>query len=155
SHYASLTEYMQWQLGSLKNGISPAGAYGDWNSPGFSTAPEDRRLSATAYVYHDCEIMADIADALGHTADAASYRSTADFIKSQFNALFLNTTTGDYQTASDPGYRQANNAIPLEFGMVPDQYRASVLQSLADDVNARGGHLNTGILGTPALLDVL
>ena len=155
SHYDSLVNYMQWQIGSLQNGISPPGPYGDWYSPGYSSAPEDRRLSATAYVYHETEIMADIADALGHTADAASYRSTAEYIKTQFNALFLNTTTGQYQTATDPGYRQANNAIPLEFGMVPDQYRASVLQSLVADVNARGGHLNTGFLGTPALLDAL
>ena len=35
SHYDSLTKYMQWQIGSLQNGISPAGQYGDWNSPGF------------------------------------------------------------------------------------------------------------------------
>lgn len=155
SHYDSLTRYMQWQIGSLKDGISPAGPYGDWNSPGFSTAPEDRRLSATAYMYHETMVMADIAAALGHDDDAANYRSTADFIKTQFNALFLNTTTGQYRTATDPGYRQANNAIPLEFGMVPDAYRLSVLQSLVDDVTARGDHLNTGILGTPALLDVL
>ena len=155
SHYDSLTKYMQWQIGSLKDGISPAGPYGDWNSPGYGTAPEDRRLSATAYVYHETEVMADIAAALGNDVDAANYRSTADFIKTQFNALFLNTATGQYQTATDPGYRQANNAIPLAFGMVPQQYSASVVQSLVDDVNARGGHLNTGILGTPALLDVL
>jgi alpha-L-rhamnosidase len=155
SHYDSLTRYMQWQLGSLKDGISPAGPFGDWNSPGYSTAPEDRRLSATAYMYHETEVMADIAAALGHNDDAANYRSTADFIKTQFNALFLNTTTGQYQTTTDPGYRQANNAIPLEFGMVPEEYRVSVLQSLVDDVEARGGHLNTGILATPAVLDVL
>jgi alpha-L-rhamnosidase len=154
-HYDSLTKYMRWQLGRLQNGISPAGLYGDWSSPGFNVAPEDRRLSATAYVYHETEIMAGIAGALGHTADAASYRATADSIKTQFNALFLSATTGKYRTATDPGYRQASNAIPLEFGMVPNQDRGAVLRSLVQDVSARGGHLNTGILGTPALLDVL
>jgi alpha-L-rhamnosidase len=156
SHYDSLTKYMQWQLGSLKNAISPASLYGDWSSPGFvNRPPEDRRLSATAYVYQETQIMAGIAGALGHAADAASYRSTAASIKTRFNALFLNTAAGKYRTVTDPGYRQTNNAIPLEFGMVPNQYRAAVLRSLVNDVNARGGHLNTGILGTPALLDVL
>jgi alpha-L-rhamnosidase len=155
SHYDLLTKYMQWQLGSLKNGISPPGMYGDWSSPRFNAPPEDRRLSATAYVYRATEIMADIAAALGHNADAASYRSTANSIKTRFNALFLNATAGKYRTATDPGYRQASNAIPLDFGLVPNQDRAAVLRSLVHDVNARGGHLNTGILGTPALLDVL
>jgi alpha-L-rhamnosidase len=106
-------------------------------------------------MYQQTEIMAQIADVVGNNADAASFRATAETIKTAFNALFLNTTTGYYQTATDPSYRQASNAIPLEFGMVPDQYKASVIQSLVDDVNARGDHLNTGILGTPALLDVL
>lgn len=155
SRYDSLTKYMKWQLGRLTNGISPPGMYGDWSSPGFNAPPEDRRLSATAYVYQATEIMADIAAALGHTADAASYRSTANSIDTRFNALFLNATAGKYRTATDPGYRQASNAIPLEFGMVPSQHLAAVLRSLAQDVNARGGHLNTGMLGTPALLDVL
>lgn len=155
SHYASLTSYMQWILGSLKDGISPPGSFGDWYSPGYSAAPEDRRLSATAYVYEETEVMADIADVLGYTADAASYRSTAQTIDNAFNQLFLNPATGYYQTATDPGYRQASNAIPLEFGMVPAQYQASVLQSLVNDVTARGDYLNTGFLGTPALLAVL
>ena len=155
SHYDSLASYMQWQISSLKNGIAPAGSYGDWYSPGYSAAPEDRRLSATAYVYRETEVMADIASVLGHSDDAASYRSTAESIKNSFNQLFLNPTTGQYQTASDPGYRQASNAIPLEFGMVPAKYQASVLQGLVDDVRARDDHLNTGFLGTPALLDVL
>lgn len=155
SHYDSLKAYMQWQLSGVKDGISNPGPYGDWDSPGYGKAPEDGRLSATAYMYQQTEIMAQIADVVGNSADAASYRATAETIKTAFNALFLNTTTGHYQTATDPSYRQASNAIPLEFGMVPDQYKASVVQSLVDDVNARGDHLNTGILGTPALLDVL
>lgn len=155
SHYDSLTKYMQWQLGSLKDGISPPGPYGDWYSPGYGPAPEDRRLSATAYMYHETMLMAGVAAALGHDGDAANYRSTADLIKTKFNELFLDTSSGQYRTASDPSYRQASNAIPLAFGMVPEEYRASVVQGLVDDVAAHGGHLNTGILGTPALLDAL
>jgi len=155
SHYDSLVNYMQWQIRSLSNGIAPASQYGDWYSPGYGAGPEDRRLTATAYVYREAMVMADITSALGHNDNAANYRSTAKSIKTSFNQLFLDTASGQYRTASDPGYRQASNAIPLEFGMVPAEYRASVLQGLVDDVRAHGDHLNTGILGTPALLDVL
>jgi alpha-L-rhamnosidase len=155
SHYDSLVNYMQWQIRSLSNGIAPASQFGDWYSPGYGAGPEDRRLTATAYVYREAMVMADIASALGHNDNAADYRSTAQSINTSFNQLFLDTASGKYRTASDPGYRQASNAIPLEFGMVPAEYRASVLQGLVDDVRAHGDHLNTGILGTPALLDVL
>ena len=155
SHYDSLVNYMKWQISSLKDGIAPASHYGDWYSPGYEAGPEDRRLTATAYVYRETEVMADIASALGHSDDAAYYRSTAEFIDTSFNQLFLDPATGQYRTATDPGYRQASNAIPLEFGMVPAEYQASVLQGLVDDVRARDDHLNTGFLGTPALLHVL
>jgi alpha-L-rhamnosidase len=55
----------------------------------------------------------------------------------------------------DPGYRQTSNAIPLAFGLVPPGARASVLDSLVADIEARGNHLNTGCLGTSVLLKVL
>jgi alpha-L-rhamnosidase len=155
SHYDTLVKYMQWQTGSLVDGIAPASMWGDWASPGYGVGPEDRRLSATAYVYRQAIVMAGIAAALGHTEDADRYTATAGSIRARFNEAFLDNASGEYKTASDPGYRQASNAIPLAFGMVPEEYRRSVLDGLVRDVLAHDRHLNTGILGTPALLDVL
>jgi alpha-L-rhamnosidase len=155
SHYDALVRYLRWQTGSLTEGIAPPSIWGDWASPGFDYGPEDRRLTATAYVYRQALTMGDIAEALGHDADAASFRATADEVRQRFNEVFLNEDAGRYETASDPGYRQASNAIPLAFGMVPAAQEHAVLESLVSDVQSRGDHLNTGILGTPALLEAL
>lgn len=155
SHFEALTRYMQWQVGSLQDGISPPGLYGDWASPGYLYAPEDKRLTATAYIYRQATVMAGIARVLGRGEAAAGYQATAGHILERFNATFLNEAAGRYQTAPEPGYRQTSNALPLAFDMVPAQYRAAVLDSLVADVRARGNHLNTGILGTPALLETL
>jgi len=155
AHYDTLARYLRWQTGSLADGISPPSIWGDWASPGFDYGPEDRRLTATAYVYRQAVIMGDIADTLGHDSDAAGFRRTANEIRLRFNEEFLSEDAGRYETASDPGYRQTSNAIPLAFGMVPAAYEDSVLEGLASDVQARGNHLNTGILGTPALLEAL
>jgi alpha-L-rhamnosidase len=154
-HYETLAEYLRWQTGSLVDGIAPPGIWGDWASPGYAYAPEDHRLTATAYIYRQSVVMADIAGVLGHGDDAADYLATADHIRERFNASFLNEAAGRYETSADPGYRQTSNALPLAFGMVPAQYRAAVLDGLAADVRGRDGHLNTGILGTPALLETL
>jgi alpha-L-rhamnosidase len=155
SHYDALVRYLGWQTGSLTDGIAPASTWGDWASPGYGVGPEDRRLTATAYVYRQAEIMADIASALGRDADAERFRATANHIRERFNEVFLNEETGRYETASDPGYRQASNGIPLAFGMVPAENEDAVLEGLVSDVRARGDRLNTGILGTPALLEAL
>jgi alpha-L-rhamnosidase len=154
SHYDALVRNLRWQTGSLVDGIAPPSTWGDWASPG-SVGPEDRRLTATAYVHRQAAVMGDIAEALGRDADAAEFRTTAVEVRRRFNEVFLNDDAGRYETASDPGYRQASNAIPLAFGMVPAAYESAVLENLVSDVRARGNHLNTGILGNPALLESL
>ena len=97
--------YLRWQTGSLANGIAPPSIWGDWSAPGFGVGPEDRRLTATAYVYRQAEIMADVAGVLGRADDAAAYRATADDIRRAFNDTFLNVQAARYETALDPGYR--------------------------------------------------
>jgi alpha-L-rhamnosidase len=155
SHYDGLTKYLQWQTGSMDNGIAPAGVWGDWAAPGYTYAPEDHRLTATAYIYRQVLIMADIAGVLGHGDAATRYRETAAHIRDRFNETFLNAGDGRYETATDPGYRQASNALPVAFGIVPDEYRTAVVDGLVADIRTHGGHLDTGILGTPALLQAL
>src|SRR5690606_20722605 len=83
------------------------------------------------------------------------YRSVAAECRDALNATFLDRDAGHYRTDKDPEYRQTSNAIPLAFGLVPDDAVASVVDSLVADIRARGNHLNTGCLGTSVLLPVL
>ncbi|GAA5701579.1 hypothetical protein SM007_32605 [Streptomyces avermitilis] len=94
-------------------------------------------------------------DVLGEKATADRYRAAAKGLKSAFNTVFLDPAAGHYRTSKDPGYRQPSNAVPLVFGLVPTSARASVANSLVDDIAARGNHLNTGALGTSVLLRAL
>ena len=155
-HYGPMKRYVDWEIGRLQNGIAST-ALGDWLPPGYpgGIPPEDTRLTATAYVYKDLTILADVARLLGHEADAARYAETAGYVRARFNETFLNEEQGYYETEKDPGYRQTSNAIPLAFGMVPEEYESRVAESLARDIRARDNHLNTGALGTRVLLPVL
>ncbi|MBN1464349.1 alpha-rhamnosidase, partial [candidate division KSB1 bacterium] len=45
--------------------------------------------------------------------------------------------------------------FPLAFGMTPEEQVDGVFASLVDNVEKNGGHLDTGILATPLLLEVL
>ena len=79
-------------------------SFGDWLSPAFyppSPRPlSGNALSATAYVDLDAQLMAKIANALGHPAAAAGYAALARQIDGVINQNFLNTSTGYYHGAT-------------------------------------------------------
>ncbi|MFF3749289.1 family 78 glycoside hydrolase catalytic domain [Streptomyces sp. NPDC002018] len=154
-HWPALTRYLDWELDRLVDGLAIT-ALGDYLPPGYGgNPPEDTRLTATAYLHRALTQTAELGELLGHDEDAGRYRAAADGLRAAFNAAFLDTSSGHYRTAKDPGYRQTSNALPLAFGLVPGGARATVLDSLVADIAARGNHLNTGALGTSVLLRVL
>lgn len=136
-------------------GIYTGFSYGDWLSPAGAVAPEGTRLSGTAYIHLTATRLATMAKALGHDADAEHFTAFAARIKETFNATFYDRSEGAYYDNRDAGYRQTSNLLPLSFGLVPEEERPAVLRRLVQDVRDRGNHLNTGALGTKALLPVL
>jgi len=108
-------------------------------------------LTSTAYCYYDTWIVSRVAQILGKTEDARRYSDLAEKIKDAFNEEFLNQDTNQYATGS-----QTSNAIPLCFGMVPDERVDAVVKNLIEDiVTTHKGHLSTGMLGTNALAQAL
>lgn len=152
-HWATLTRYLDWELSRLRDGLAVT-ALGDWVAPGYEIPPEDTRLTASAYLHRALTHTAELGELLGEDGAVKRYREAAENLKAAFNEAFL-SPEGHYRTAKDPGYRQTSNAIPLAFGLVPAGARASVVDSLVADIEARGNHLNTGCLGTSVLLKVL
>ncbi|MEV5963501.1 family 78 glycoside hydrolase catalytic domain [Kribbella sp. NPDC051952] len=152
-HWESLTRYLAWELDRVEDGLSVS-VLGDWLPPGYGNgpAPEDRRLTGTAYLYRAVIAAAEIGDLIGQSND---YRKAAADLKDGLNRAFLDREAGRYRSADDPDYRQTSNAVPLAFGLVPDDLVDRVAANLAADVEARGFHLNTGCLGVGVLLPVL
>ena len=152
-HWESLTRYLAWELDRVEDGLSVS-VLGDWLPPGYGSgpAPEDRRLTGTAYLYRAVLAAAEIGDLIGQPND---YRKAAAELADGLNRAFLDREAGRYRSADDPDYRQTSNAVPLAFGMVPDELVERVAANLAADVEARAFHLNTGCLGVGVLLPVL
>ncbi|TDD18275.1 hydrolase [Kribbella turkmenica] len=152
-HWESLTRYLTWELDRVEEGLSVS-VLGDWLPPGYGSgpAPEDRRLTGTAYLYRALIAAAEIGDLIGKPHD---YRKAAADLSDGLNRAFLDRESGVYRSGDDPDYRQTSNAVPLAFGMVPEGLVPRVAANLAADVRARGFHLNTGCLGVGVLLPVL
>jgi alpha-L-rhamnosidase len=159
-HYPNLRKYVEF-LGKNAGGhiVKGLGKYGDWCPPG-SVVPKKTpvELTATWYYYHDVLILSKIAQVLGRGDEAKEYSRLAENIRDAFNAVFL----GDDQYAAirvsriDNYPNQTSNALPLYLDMVPPGKKAQVLESLLRSVvRQQDGHVDTGILGTRYILDVL
>jgi alpha-L-rhamnosidase len=135
------------------------GKYGDWCPPG-SIFPKrtPSELTNTWYYYHDTALLARMAEIAGRAEIAGTLRERSDEIRSAFNREFLKNH--GYATISmmardfTPG--QTSNVLPLFLDMVPDESRKLVETKLMESiVKHQDMHLDTGIVGTRYIFDVL
>jgi len=139
--------------------VKTLGKYGDWCPPG-SIAPKRTpvELTSTWYFFHDTVLLGRIAAAIGQEEDQRKLEALAINIRSAFNRTFLRD--GEYEVNRfapvDRSPGQTSNALPLYLDMVPPEGKAKVVERLLHGVvNEQDYHLDTGILGTRYLLDVL
>ena len=131
---------------------------GDW---GIGDAHnKSRENTETAFFYHDLVLMARIADLLDKPEDADRYRRRAEAVRGNYNEhlLVLDPTSGDwcyraYDVPDKLVIRQVNQALPLQFGLVPTDKKASVARSFI--ASASGGVLNSGEIGLRFLFNTL
>jgi len=128
------------------------GKYGDWCEPGAAKPKKTPlQLTSTGYYYYDALILSKVASLLGKHEDAEKYFNLANSIKEAFNKKFLNKDKNQYATGS-----QTSNAFPLFLGIAPEENKESIMENLINDImTAHNGHLDTGILGTKFLADLL
>jgi alpha-L-rhamnosidase len=144
--YENIKKYVNHIDEGYPSGLTSWGL-GDW-VPVKSKSPVE--LTSTCYYYADALILAKTAKILGKTEDYEKYMLLAAKIKDAFNAKYLHKETGIYAEGV-----QTELSVPLYWGIVPDEYKAKVAESLAKRVAADGFHLDVGLLGTKAILNAL
>lgn len=170
-HYDSMKKYVDFLEKNSDNYIiRKLGKYGDWCPPG-SIHPKGTPLefTSTFYFYHDTLLLSKIAGILGREADSNKYRELSEKIKEEFNKEFLKNVKDSvrkiyYYLGKEKMVvsllptitSQTSNALPLYLNMVPEEYKESVLRTLLELVEVHcDAHLDTGIVGTRYLLEVL
>ncbi|WP_308799376.1 family 78 glycoside hydrolase catalytic domain [Agromyces silvae] len=146
-NWESMTEYLDFMDDIAPSGIRPdAGSWGDWLS---HNDPTPGNVIGTIFYARSADLMAEMAEATGRSAEAASYRDLFERIADAFADEFIaadGTITGNSQTAY---------VTSVAFGLVPDALLEAVGDKLYAAVERRGFHLSTGFLGTPYLLPAL
>ncbi|GGM82760.1 family 78 glycoside hydrolase catalytic domain [Dactylosporangium sucinum] len=128
--------------------------FGEWTEPGEDRVAvfmkrNDASAAATAYLHRSAALLSQIADRLGHAAEADRCRQIADGALDAWRREFIGD---DGRLLPDT---QANHARALAFGLVPEALRDQTAGRLAALVRDAGNHVGTGFLATPLLLAVL
>ncbi|MBL0161937.1 MAG: family 78 glycoside hydrolase catalytic domain [Bryobacterales bacterium] len=147
-HWAAMERFMQFRRAQSPNweGARIGNPWGDWLNINSETPLE---LIDAAYFAYTSSLMARMAESTGRTAAAAQYKEWFRQIQTAFLKRYSPTParlTIDNQTAY---------ALALFAGIFPEDQRRPAAARLAELIQANGGRMNTGFLGTRALLPVL
>lgn len=133
------------------------GTYGDWvdaytmdgrYSDHGATSLE---LMWTAYMYYNLKTVEETADFLGKTDDATYFQELAEKVEEAFIKTFFDAESGTFQSETQTSY-----VLPLAFGLVPQEYRQSVIDNLVNDIMVKhDGHLTVGCPGLKWLMQTL
>ncbi len=127
--------------------------FGDWlayatTQSDYPGATTDKDLIATAYFHYSTGLLQKTATILGKKKDAENYLQLKEKIKNAFQKEFM-TPSGRLSSNTQTAY-----VLALAFDLVPEKFKLSAANRLADDVK-RFGHITTGFLGTPLICHVL
>ncbi|MEE8398956.1 MAG: family 78 glycoside hydrolase catalytic domain [Desulfobacterales bacterium] len=160
-HFDTMKRYIDFLAASADGYIiKTLGKYSDWCPPG-SVVPKSTpvELTSTWYFYNDTLLLSRMAGILGKRKDSQSLSDLGDKIKSAFNETFLEgsryaTIQNGPLTRGSAG--QTSQALPLYLDMVPEDKKKNALRRLVDAVvRVNDSHVDTGIVGTRYLFDVL
>ncbi|MBT4819750.1 MAG: family 78 glycoside hydrolase catalytic domain [Lentisphaerae bacterium] len=153
-NYGAMQQYLTY-LDSVANEHIVEVGLGDWLPPG-GPPSEGPAISSTAWYYRLNEILENCAGLLGDEPCRDRCRALKAEIREAFNKRFLNSAKDGYETGTETEYRQTSSIQPLAFGLVPDAHHSAVFTRLKSALCEAGRpSLNTGILGTRFLLEVL
>ena len=123
-NYAAMRAYLAYLKTRERAGLITYGL-GDWMSPAGSTVPN---VEGAVYVL-DTRIMRDAATVLGRTEEARVYGGEYIRVRNAYNDAYFDRSAQCYRPMS-----QANQAIPLAFGIVPEGSVPAVRRALVEDV---------------------
>lgn len=149
NHYNGMKHWIDFMENSLdKRGILVNQGLGEWVPPDIVAVEPD--YVNTCYYFWCCKLMTSVAGVLNQPEDKARFDSLAKKATTDMYNVYFNTEKSVFSVG-----RQGANAYPLGFGFAGDDSKNSLFDKLVENVESNNLHFDTGILGTPLLLEVL
>jgi alpha-L-rhamnosidase len=143
THYEQMKRHVLTLSASCTNHIRGAGAYGDWLNVGGGAKGE---VCGTAYQTYLCDLLSEMATAIGKGDDAARFGAMANDARGAFAKAFFKED-GSLLESSLTGY-----ALAFTMGLVPDALREQAAAKFKGEVERFKDCVATGFIGTPRLL---
>jgi alpha-L-rhamnosidase len=126
------------------------GGYGDWYDPGGESCCSNTEpsITTTFWFYRCATVISKIASLLNRGANSEKYLLWSENVKNAAISKYFDNEHGTFGS-------QTADAMALHFKLVSRDDRSKVFASLVRDIEERGTHLNTGIMGTRCLFEVL
>ena len=147
--YPAMKAYLNYLTSTVNGNYIVPTDLGDWYDMGQLTSGvfsgvslTSKTLPGTAIYYSDAVAMAQIAQALGYSADAVTYNQLAANISAGFNATYFNLANVTYDTSS-----QTANGMPLALGLVNSTNIAGVTAALVNNIQSQGNAITAGEVG--------
>jgi alpha-L-rhamnosidase len=147
--YPSMVKFVEFCRGRSRDGVLPPAqyhAFGDWLSINAET-PKD--VIYTAYYALSTRLTARAAEVLGKSDDAKRFGELYEQIKAAFQKAYVKP---DGRIEGDT---QAVYVLALAVDLVDGELAKQAAGYLVENIEARGGHLSTGFIGTKDLMLVL
>lgn len=123
---------------------------GSWGDDWLSTVSTPHVYFQTLFAMIDSRLLAQMAQALGESADATKYAQLGDAIQAGFTAAYFDPSTDVYAPNTQLAY-----AMPLALGIVPAGHERAVLTRLVQGIAAHADHITTGFVGTTYVYQAL
>lgn len=155
--------FMEWLDSTADNstGLVMQDGLADWCPPA-RVATDPHSVSSFSQ-FMGWKMLAEVADALGHKMQAATIRTRLAQLRSAYRRAYYNSSSGCYSDSAtqtshgspmEPNV-QTSNSMALWLGIPNKAEEQKVIRALVEDVEHKGHHLSTGIIGTRVLLPSL
>jgi alpha-L-rhamnosidase len=149
NHYTGMKHWIDFMENSLDNrGILVNQGLGEWVPPDIVEVHPD--YVNTCYYFWCCKLMTNVAELLNQPEDKNRFATLAQKAAEDMYKVYFDNE----KTVFSVG-RQGANAYPLGFGFANENSKKALFGKLVENVESNNLHFDTGILGTPILLEVL
>jgi alpha-L-rhamnosidase len=143
--YPMMKRYMAYLQTKADNYILSHGL-GDWYDLGPKHPGEaqltPKPVTATSIWYYDLQIIAKVAEMIGHNEDSKQFENLSAQVKEAFLKSFYDEQTGVCATGSQTSY-----AMSLYTGLIPESDKEKVLTNLIDSIAKNDFALTSGDIG--------
>jgi alpha-L-rhamnosidase len=148
-HYSGMKHWISFMKNSLDaDGILRGQGLGEWVPPDIVEVDPDYVNSC--YYQWCCKLMTEVAGVLGEKSDASYFSNLESEAVKSIEKVYFNAPDSVYSVG-----RQGANVYPLGFGFAPEANRSTIFEKMVKMLHETNLHFDTGILGTPLLLEVL